>query len=118
MRYIILILLCMPIAVLARVNAIANYKLNHATSRRRFLGQLAIWLVIILVIGGSFPVYNAVNGYPLFQSDNFSLFDIAQTTIIVYLIYIINGQRRRIDDINKNMRKLHRELSIKLSAKE
>lgn len=103
---------------MAIINTVVNYKLNHAISKQRFIRQLALWSIIILVICGSFPVYNLLNGYPLFRSDGFSLFDIAQTAIIVYLIYIVNGQRRRIDNLDKNIRKLHQELSIKLSEEK
>ena len=116
MRYIILILLILPIIFLALVNIITQYKLNKIT-KRRFRWQLAMWLFILIVLVCSFPAFNYINGNPILYSGSLSLFDIIQTTLIVAFIYILNKQRQKIDQTEKTLRDLHQELSIKLSKK-
>jgi hypothetical protein len=77
-----------------------------------------MWIGILIVVVGSFPIYNLLSGNPPLQSDELSLFDIVQTTVIVLLIYIINSQRQRVDRLDTRLRDLHQELSIQLSSKK
>jgi len=116
MRYILLVILNLPIILLAFINIFTQYKLKYV-SRNHFRHQVSIWLIITLVLVGSFPIYNLIIGNSLFESEEFSVFDILQTTAIVYLVYIINHQRQKIESAENNFRDLHQELSIKLSKK-
>jgi drug/metabolite transporter (DMT)-like permease len=116
MRYAILVLLNLPIILLALLNIVTQYKLRKVT-KQRLHHQIFIWVVILIVLICSFPVYNFLTGKALLDSSELSLFDIFQTTAIVYLIYIINRQRQRIELNEKLTRDLHQELSIKLSKK-
>ena len=117
MRYIILILLNIPIIVLALTNIVTDYKLKKI-SKNRFRNQLIIWVFILIVVIGSFPIYNILTGNSPLSSDELSLFDIVQTTVIVFLIYIINSQRQKIERNERRMKDLHQELSIRLSENE
>jgi len=117
MRYLVLLLLNLPIVLLALVNTVTLYKLKKI-SKQKFRHQVLIWFGIFVVVAGSFPAFNWISGRPLFASENFSTFDIVQTTVIVYLLYILNKQRQRIDNVEKIIRDLHTELSIKLSEKK
>lgn len=114
MRYIILVLLNLPVILLGLVNIITQYKLK-SISHRRFKSQLILWLVLLVLLIGSFPVYNYLSGKPLTDSSELSLFDVVQTTAIVVLIYIVNTQRRHLEKNEKIVRELHQEISIKLS---
>ena len=116
MRYVILVLLNIPIILLALVNIITQYK-TRKMSVRRFRQQIILWLVILVVLVGSFPAYNHMNGKYILDSSELSLFDIIQTTAIVYLIYIINNHRRKLEQNERLIRELHQEISIKLSSK-
>jgi hypothetical protein len=109
-------ILNLPIILLAFVNIVSQYKLKR-TTKDHFRQQIITWITITLVLFGSFPIYNLISGRPTFQSDAFSAFDIIQTTAIVYLIYIINRQRQKIEQTEQTLRELHQELSIKLSKK-
>lgn len=117
MRYAILVLLNLPIVTLAFVSLLTKYKMSHI-SRERFRSQLLLWVVILAVIIGSFPVYNIILGNPALESAKLSLFDIVQTTIIILLIYSVNNQRQKIDRTEKRLRDFHQELSIVLSSKK
>ena len=96
MRYLILVLLNVPIILAALINIITQYKLRKV-SVTRFRHQLIIWMVIMVVLIGSFPLYNISIGHPPLDSSELSLFDILQTTAIILLFYIANNQRQRID---------------------
>ena len=114
MRYLILVLLNVPIILAALINIITQYKL-HKVSVTRFRHQLIIWMVMMVVLIGSFPLYNISIGHPPLDSSELSLFDILQTTAIILLFYIANNQRQRIDQNERRLRDLHQELSIRLS---
>lgn len=116
MRYVILILLNLPVILLAFINILAQYKMNHIT-KTRFRRQVIIWLIILVVLVSSFPIYNLVNGNQLLDSSELSLFDIVQTTAIIFLFYIINYQRQHIEHTERTVHDLHQELAIMLSEK-
>lgn len=116
MRYIILILLNIPIIMLALVNIVTDYKLKKI-SVNRFRNQIFLWILILIVVIGSFPVYNILVGRPPLDSSELSLFDIVQTTIIIFLLYAINSQRQRIEQNEQRLKKLHQEISIRLSER-
>lgn len=114
MRYILLIALNVPIILLALVNFVTQYKLKKI-DRSKFIQQVFIWSLLLIILLGSFPVYNYSIGYPLFDSSNLDLFDIFQTTAIIYIIYTLNNHRRKNEQNERLIRDLHQELSIRLS---
>ena len=114
MRYLVLVLLNVPIILAALINIVTQYKLRKV-SPARFRHQLIIWLILMIVLIGSFPLYNISIGHPPLDSSELSLFDILQTTAIILLFYIVNNQRQRIDQNERRLRDLHQELSIRLS---
>jgi len=116
MRYLILIILNLPIVFIAYINVFTNYKLNKI-GKGRLYRSLLLWTLILLVLVWSFPVYNILSNKSLFDSSDLTLFDIAETTTIIYLIYIINSQRQKIDKIDSKFKELVQELSILLSKK-
>ena len=116
MRYLILVLLNLPIIMLALINIVTQYKLRRV-SRSRFRHQLTIWGILLIILIASFPVYNLISGRPLLDATELSAFDIVQTTAIIFLIYTINTQRHRIDTNERRIRDLHEELSITLSER-
>lgn len=116
MRFILLVLLNVPVILLALLNIVTKYKLNRM-SRGRFLRQLLLWLVILAVMIGSFPLYNYMVHRPILDSIDLSSFDIVQTTAIVFLVYIIFNQRQKEEQLERRLRDLHQELSIRLSEK-
>lgn len=114
MRYIILVMLNLPIILLALVNIVTQYKLRRV-SKNRFYHQLFIWVAILVVLVSAFPMYNLAIGRPALDAHELSLFDIIQTTGMILLFYIANNQRQRLDQQERRVRDLHQELSIKLA---
>lgn len=86
-------------------------------SKKRFHQQLLLWIIITIVLVGSFPAYNLITGRPVFDSIDLSVFDILQTTAIIFLFYTVNNQRRKLEQTERRLRDLHQELSIKLSER-
>lgn len=114
MRYIVLILLNLPVILLAITNLFTRYKLGRI-SKQRFHIQIFLWLVVLTVLIGSFPIYNVLSSKPTLASSGLSVFDIVQTTAIILLFYVANSQRQKIEWTERTLRDLHQELSIKLS---
>lgn len=104
----------MPVILVALLNVITLYKMRKI-SKSRFVKQVLLWSVILLLLLASFPVYNHLSGRSLFDSTELSSFDIAETTAIIYLFYIVNNFRRKIEYTERRLRDLHQELSILLS---
>jgi hypothetical protein len=117
MRYLFLVLLNLPIIFLALLNTLTQYKLGKITVRR-FRSQLIFWVIVLLALVLSFPLYNYSNDNSLFESSQLSLIDISESTVLIYLIYIINNQRRKIEQQERRLNDLHQELSILLSEKK
>lgn len=116
MRYLLLVLLNIPVIFMALINIVTQYKLKKV-SKNRFKHQLIIWLLILIVLVGSFPLYNFLTNQPILGSSELSMFDIVQTTAIILLFYTVNTYRQRLDQQEKRLRDLHQELSIKLMSK-
>lgn len=115
MRYILLVLLNLPVILLATTNLITKYKIKRIP-KQKFKKQIILWIVILLVLLLSFPLYNTLLGRPALASNDLSAFDIVETTVIIFLIYTINNQRQKIEWNERQLRDLHQELSIKLSG--
>ena len=115
MRYLILLALTAPIIILAFINLLVQFKMRKI-SKQRFYKQLGVWFVISAVLVCSYPVYNLLNNRPLLDASSLNAFDIVQTTAIIYLFYVVNDHRRKIERAEKAFRDLHQELSIKLGS--
>lgn len=117
MRYIILFILNLPVILLAFLNSITQYKMRRI-GKQRFYEQLLVWFVILVLIASSFPLYNLSMHKPIFDSTDLSAFDIAEITAIVFLFYVANNQRRKLDQTERRLRDLHQQLSIVLSKQK
>lgn len=117
MRYLILVIINLPIVFLAFLNIITQYKMKR-TDKERFIRQTLLWLIISLVLILAFPIYNLANGRAIFSSVELSFFDIAEITSIVFLFYTVNNQIRKLNNTERRLRDLHQEMSIILSESE
>lgn len=117
MRYLLLVALNLPLVLLALINIVTQYKLGKV-SRGQLTRQLFVWLSFLIILVTSFPIYNYLRGYQFDDSRNLSIFDILQTTAIAWLFYIINNQRRKLEQTEQRLRHLHERLSIQLSSIE
>lgn len=117
MRYVLLILLSSPIVAVALLNLITKYKLGQIDTAK-LIKQSTFWIVLLVLLLVALPVYNHLSHNNVFASSSLTILDILQTTAIVYLIFIVNVLRQKIDRTEKRLRDMHQELSIRLSVKK
>ena len=117
MRYLLLIILNLPIIFIAIINLITKYKLGRI-QKNRFMFRVLFWSVLLIIVVFSFPLYNLIYKRPLLDAVDLSLFDIFQTTGIIFLLYAQINQRQKTEQNEKYLRDLHQELSILLSENE
>lgn len=115
-RYLLLLVLNTPFVIAAIVSALTQYKLGHS-SKRRFVSQTVLWLLVIIGLSLAQPIYAWLFTNNLTQTEPLSLFDVVQITAIVIVFYVANRNRIKIENLEQRLRSLHQELSIKLSEK-
>lgn len=113
-RYIILVILNLPLVGAAILNTVVAYKL-HRTTIRRFWIRISLWLFITLGLVFAEPVYNFLFSNKLTQTEPLSLFDVIQITGITFTLLIANRALSKVDTLEHRVQDLHQELSIILS---
>ncbi|MCA9343219.1 hypothetical protein KC950_04380 [Candidatus Saccharibacteria bacterium] len=116
-RYLILVLLNLPLIITAIVGAFVSYKLNN-TSKRRLIIKTIFWVVILLCLVFAQNIYTYLYNEGLTQTEPLSLFDVLQITGIIYIFYVVNRLFVKVDVLEKRVQDLHQELSIILSEKD
>lgn len=114
-RYVLLLILTSPFIIAAILNLITQYNLKKI-SRTRFFTWIIVWLSILFGLIFAEPFYTWLFANDLTQTESLSLFDVVQITAIVIIFYIINRLRQRTETLERRLRDLHQEISIKLSA--
>jgi len=115
-RYLILVLLNLPLILIAITNTIVSYKMKH-TSLRRLIFKVCFWLIVLLGLIFTDSIYNFLYDQGLTQTEPLSLFDVLQITAIIYVFFLVNKLYVKVDVLEKRVQYLHQELSIKLSNK-
>lgn len=116
-RYVLLLLINTPFLILAVTSIITRYKMRRITRRRATI-QLVLWSVLFIGLAAAEPVYRWLFANNLTNTDSLSLFDVVQITVIIFLLYVVNGLSVRLEQTEKRLGDLHQELSIRLSTKE
>ncbi len=117
MRYLMLIALNLPIILIAIINLMTKYKLGKI-QKNRFRIRMLFWCSLLIIIVLSFPVYNILYNRLILDAVDLSLFDILQTTGIIFLLYVFINQRQKTEQNERYLRDLHQEMSILLSENE
>jgi len=115
-RYLILLILTAPFVFAALLNLLVTYKLKKI-SRRRYMTQSLLWLIILAGIALANPIYRFLFSNNLTTTEPLSLFDVIQITGIVVVLFIANRSRAKIEILERRVQDLHQELSIQLSTK-
>lgn len=113
-RYLILLMLNVPFILAALLNALVDYKMRKIT-RRKFIIQNALWILILAGLIMAAPIYRFLFSNNLTQTEPLSLFDVIQITGIVFLLFVANRTHTKADALERRLQDLHRELSIRLS---
>lgn len=115
-RYLILVILNIPLVIAAITNAFVSYKMKHIT-RRRLIIKIIFWIVLLLGLIFTEPIYNWLYSEGLTQTEALSLFDVILITATLYIFFLLNKLYVKVDVLDKRVQDLHQELSIKLSNK-
>lgn len=83
--------------------------------KRRFRIRLALWVSIFAGLLFAEPIYNYLFTNSLTHTEPLSLFDVIQITAIITILFIANQANLRASLLERQLRDLHQELSIRLS---
>ena len=113
-RYLILVLLNVPLIITAVLNAIVSYKMKHI-SKKRLVIKCMFWISLLFALIIVEPVYTWLYSEGLTQTEALSLFDVILITSALLMFFLINKLYVKVDVLERRTRDLHQELSIKLS---
>jgi hypothetical protein len=115
-RYLILVLLNLPLIIAGVLSAVVSYKLKRGTFRN-FLFRITLWLGILIGLIFAQPIYNYLFSEGLTQTEPLSLFDVILITGVLLTLFISNRAHIKADKLERRVNDLHQEISIKLSEK-
>lgn len=115
-RYLILVLLNIPLITAGLLSATVAYKM-HRIGKRRFALRSALWLAILLGLAFAEPIYSFLFSRNLTETEPLSLFDVIQITGIVFVIFIVSQAYAKVYQLEHKIHELHQEVSIRLSDK-
>ena len=113
-RYLILVLLNLPLILIALLGAIVDYKTGKIT-KKKYWAYTAVWVIILLCLTFAHSIYEFLFSNKLTVSEPLSLFDVIQITGIIFILFVANRSRIKIEILEKRIQDLHQELSIRLS---
>ena len=113
-RYLILAILTLPLVIAALLSSLVEYKMGKL-SRKSFIKQIFIWTIIFVGLASAKPIYEFLFSNGLTQTEPLSLFDVIQITGIIYVLFMANRSRIKLESLERRVHDLHQELSIRLS---
>lgn len=113
-RYVLLVLLNIPLIFAALLSALVDFKLGKFT-RKKYLSQTVIWIFILGALASVKFIYQFLFSNGLTQTEPLSLFDVVQITGIVVVLFMANRSRIKLETLERRVKDLHQELSISLS---
>lgn len=115
-RYLLLILINLPVIIAGITSAIVKYK-TKKISQRKLIFRIVLWLAILATLCLAYPIYSFLFDSNLTVSEPLSLFDVLQISAIIYLLFWVFSLQHRIEKQEGRLHELHQELSIRLSKK-
>lgn len=113
-RYVLLILINLPLILIGILNAIVSYKLGRS-NKKHLIFRLILWLGILAGLVFAEPIYYFLFSKGLTQTEPLSLFDVIQITGIIIVLFVASQAYARTTVLEKQIRDLHQELSIRIS---
>lgn len=116
-KYLIIILLNLPIAVMGILWSTVSYKTKSMT-KKRYRVEIVSWVIIVLGLISIEPIYNKLIQAGLTDSAPLSLVDVIALTLIVLSLFLIGRLQEKITALNKKFSILHEEIVIAKSKIE
>lgn len=110
-KYVLLILINLPLLVIGIIDAVSSYKTGRM-SRRRCIVQVIGWLSIGVGLMLLEPLYNTLIRYNLTNSAPLSLFDIVLLTLLLFCLFLIKKSNETITRLNRKLSRLHESIVI------
>lgn len=114
-RYLILVLLNIPLIMVALLNSFVSFKLSHI-SKKRLVFKVLFWLTLLAILIFTKPVYDWLYSEGLTQTEALSLFDVILITASMLMFFLINKLYVKVDVLERRVNDLHQELSIRIST--
>jgi hypothetical protein len=111
-KYLILILLNIPLLTVGIVSAITEYKAARSISRRKCIALVVFWLLVALALVALEPLYNVLVRANLTDSPPLSLFDMGLLTIIVFCLFFIMKMYSKMAVLNQKISRIHERLAM------
>ena len=116
-RYLLLVLLNLPLILSALFASLVDYRMNKI-SFRKYVFRTLLWFLILAGLISAKFVYDFLAINNLSQTEPLSLFDVIQITGVITVLFMANRSRIKIESLERRVNDLHQELSIKLSSKK
>lgn len=114
-RYLILVLLNLPLIVAGIISSVIGYKLK-TIRRSQLFARLLLWGFIFVGLISVKNVYDFLFSSNLTRTEPLSLFDVVQITGIVFAIFLAIRARTKADLLQRQVHELHQQLVLHLSS--
>lgn len=111
-KYLILVLINLPLLLIGIVGAITAYKASRSISKRKCIALVLFWLFIGVSLVFAEPLYDSLIRANLTDSPPLSLFDVALLTIIVFCLLLIVKLNEKLTLFNRKLSRMHERLAI------
>jgi protein-S-isoprenylcysteine O-methyltransferase Ste14 len=112
-KYLLLVLINLPIVLIGVVRTITRYKTKPARiSRNKAVIEVVFWLLIGVGLSFVEPFYNTLLRHNLTDSPPMSLFDVALLTLFVFALLLIVEANEEMTSLKRTVTRLHEKLAI------
>jgi glucan phosphoethanolaminetransferase (alkaline phosphatase superfamily) len=110
-RFLLLILINLPIILVGIISAITDYKTKRS-SKRKYIAEVTLWLLIGVGLVFIEPIYNTLIRYNLTNSTPMSLFDIVLLTLVLLCLFLIKQTNEKNMQLANKVARMHENLAI------
>ncbi len=112
-KYLLLVLINLPVVLIGVVRAITRYKTKPARiSRNKAVIEVVFWLLIGVALSFVQPLYNTLIQHNLTDSAPMSVFDVAIMTLFVFGLLLIVETNEELTALRRTVTRLHEKLAI------
>jgi hypothetical protein len=114
-RFLILVLINVPIVIFGILSAIVGYKTKRISKRRGVI-EVICWLLAFVVLACVEPIYKVLVEQHLTDSGPMSIFDMVLLTLVLLCLLLIVRANEKLTTLNKKLSLIHEHVVIKESA--
>lgn len=110
-KYVLLVLINVPLIMLGIISAITGYKTSRI-SRNRAMFQILMWLFIGLLLVAVQPFYDILVKSHLTDSPSLSVFDIVLLSAVLFCLLLVKRTNEKVDVLRKKVSRMHENIVI------